>query len=649
MVLAAESGAPSVTIGVDVGGTFTDIARWDGDRLTTAKLPSTADQSVAVGGGARRVGDANVDVLLLHGTTVATNALLERRGARTVLVTNRGFEDLLEIGRQDRPSLYDPMDDRPRPLVDRKDRFGWEPGADLTALHGLAPESIAIALLNSYADPAQESELASSIEALLPSVPVSISHRVSGEFREYERISTTVLNAYLRPVVSTYLSALAGSLAGIVDRVLVMRSSGGLSSIESAANLAASIVLSGPAAGVVAAAACGSAQGWARVISFDMGGTSTDVCRIEGGRPEVGPERSIGGVTCRLPSVAVHTIGAGGGSIAWSDPGGALRVGPHSAGADPGPACYGRGGTDPTVTDANLVAGRLGSEGALAGGILLDRSAALAALEKIGRELDLSPKSVASGILEVVDALMEQAIRRVSIEQGADPRQAPLLAFGGAGGLHASGLAQRLDMPAVLIPPHAGVFSALGLLLSPARHDLARTIVLPQGSPQLSGRIDEMRAEVVDAFHTGTGSVPDTVEMRADIRYPGQSHETQILLETGDTWDALAHRFHATHSARNGFSRPDQPVELVTLRAAAISRPVLEWSSVVAGVEDGEARLGERPGPDGGSIERWWRPALRSAAEIIGPAVIEEPESTTWIGEGERAVVLEDGTLEVTW
>ena len=654
MVPTADTGRLDVTIGVDVGGTFTDIARWDGTRLTTAKLPSTPDQSVAVAGGARLVGGSAVDPLLLHGTTVATNALLERRGARTILVTNRGFEDLIEIARQDRPSLYDPMDDRPRPLVERADRYGWEPGADLSALQrsirlSSGPESIAIALLNSFADPSQENELAAAIEASLPSVAISISHRVSGEFREYERISTTVLNAYLRPVVSTYLSALAGSLAGIVDRVLVMRSSGGLSSIESAADLAASIVLSGPAAGVVAAASCGSAHGWARVISFDMGGTSTDVCRIEGGRPEVGPERSIGGITCRLPSVAVHTIGAGGGSIGWSDPGGALRVGPHSAGADPGPACYGRGGSSPTVTDANLVAGRLGSEAGLAGGIILERSAALAALETIGSDLGLAPKSVASGILEVVDALMEQAIRKVSIEQGADPRQAPLLAFGGAGGLHASGLARRLDMPAVLVPPHAGVFSALGLLLSPARHDLARTIVLPQGSPQLSDRIEELRSEVVGVFRTGTGSAHDTLEVRADIRYPGQSHETQVPVEGGDSWETLAERFHAAHRAYNGFSRPDQPIELVTLRAAAISRPVMGWSSIPVDFEDGDARRGERTGPDGGSIERWWRPALRPAGEIIGPAVVEEPESTTWIGEGERAVVLEDGSLEITW
>jgi N-methylhydantoinase A len=638
-----------MTIGVDVGGTFTDVARWDGTRLTTNKLPSTPNQSEAVAVGARQVAGATVDPLLLHGTTVATNALLERRGARTVLLTNSGFEDLIEIARQDRPSLYDPMDDRPPPLVEREDRIGWEPGADPSGLDGSFPESIAIALLNSYDDPRLESDLASKVEGLLPSVPISVSHRVSGEFREYERISTTVLNAYLRPVVTAYLSALQGSLEGMVERVLVMKSSGGLSSIESAAELAASIVLSGPAAGVVAAAACGSAHGWARVISFDMGGTSTDVCRIEGGRPEVGSERSIGGVTCRLPSVAVHTIGAGGGSIGWPDPGGALRVGPHSAGADPGPAGYGRGGSKPTVTDANLVAGRLGSEGALAGGIVLDRAASLAALERVGSELGLEPKAVASGILEVVDALMEQAIRKVSIEQGADPRQAPLLAFGGAGGLHASGLARRLDMPAVLIPPHAGVFSALGLLLSPARHDLARTIVMQQGSSQLSGRIDELRSEVVNAFRNATGSAHERVEMMADARYPGQSHETQIPLDPDDTWEALAERFHETHRARNGFSRADQPIEIVTLRAAAISRPVIEWSSLPLGVEAGEARLGDRSRPDGGSIERWWRPVLRPGAEIVGPAVIEETESTTWIDGGERAVVLEDGTLEITW
>ena len=649
VVRDADPGVVDVTIGVDVGGTFTDVARWDGARLTTAKLPSTADQSVAVAGGARQVGGGAVDPLLLHGTTVATNALLERRGARTALLTNAGFEDLIEIARQDRPSLYDPMDDRPAPLVDRGDRWGWEPGTDLTALQQSSPESIAVALLNSFLDPAPESELAANLAALLPLTPISVSHRVSGEFREYERISTTVLNAYLRPVVSTYLSALAGSLAGIVERVLVMRSSGGLSSIESAADLAASIVLSGPAAGVVAAAACGTANGWARVISFDMGGTSTDVCRIEGGRPEVGPERSIGGITCRLPSVAVHTIGAGGGSIGWSDPGGALRVGPQSAGADPGPACYGRGGVNPTVTDANVVAGRLGSEGVLAGGIVLDRPSAMASLANVGHELGLAPKTVASGILEVVDALMEQAIRKVSIEQGADPRQAPLLAFGGAGGLHASGLARRLDMPAVLIPPHAGVFSALGLLLSPARHDVARTVVLQQGSPELGGRIDEMRSEVMRAFSIGTGSAHDRVEMRADLRYPGQSHETQISLESGDTWETLAERFHATHRVLNGFSRPEQPVELVTLRVAAVSRPAIEWSSLTTEIVEGEARLGDRSGPDGGSIERWWRPALRTGDEIVGQAVIEEPESTTWIGDGERAVVLGDGTIEITW
>jgi N-methylhydantoinase A len=638
-----------VTIGVDVGGTFTDIVRWDGSRLTTAKLPSTPDQSVAVAAGARQVGGYGADPLLVHGTTVATNALLERRGARTVLVTNEGFEDLIEIARQDRPSLYDPMDDRPLALVERRDRYGWEPGLDLSALQGSSPESIAVALLNSFADPAREDALASLVGAMIPSVPVSVSHMVSGEFREFERISTTVLNAYLRPVVSTYLMALSGALAGIVDRVLVMRSSVGFSSVQSAAELAASIILSGPAAGVVAAAACGSANGWTQVISFDMGGTSTDVCRIEGGRPEVGPERSIAGITCRLPSLAVHTIGAGGGSIGWSDPGGALRVGPESAGADPGPASYGRGGNRPTVTDANLVAGRLGSESTLAGGIELSRPAARSALESIGVGLGLTAQTVASGMLEVVDALMEQAIRKVSIEQGADPRQAPLLAFGGAGGLHASGLARRLDMPAVLIPPHAGVFSALGLLLSPARHDVARTIVMQQGSTELSRRIDAVRSEVRAAFREGMGFAHDRVEVRADLRYPGQSHETQIPIEIDDTWETIAERFHAAHHVRNGFARPDQPIELVTLRAAAVSRPVVDWSSLPFETAEGEPRLGERPDSGGRSIGRWWRPFLRPETEIAGPAAIEEPESTCWIGEGERALVLGDGTLEITW
>ena len=643
-----------MTIGVDVGGTFTDVARWDGSRLTTAKLPSTPNQSVAVADGARQVRGPTTDPLLLHGTTVATNALLERRGAHTVLLTNEGFEDLIEIARQDRPSLYDPLDDRPRALVERGDRYGCGVGSDVArsavaALSRSSPESIAIALLDSFADPAPEDELASLVEAMFPSIPVSVSHRISGEFREFERISTTVLNAYLRPAVSTYLTALSGALAGVVDQVLVMRSSGGLSSIQSAAELAASIVLSGPAAGVVAAASCGSANGWARVISFDMGGTSTDVCRIEGGRPEVGPERSIGGITCRLPSLAIHTIGAGGGSIGWSDPGGALRVGPASAGADPGPASYGRGGTRPTVTDANLAVGRLGAEGMLAGGIQLNRAAALSALECIGFELGLAARSVAAGMLEVVDALMEQAIRKVSIEQGADPRQAPLLAFGGAGGLHASGLARRLDMPAVLVPPHAGVFSALGLLLSPARHDVARTIVMQEGSAELGRRLEEVRSEVIDAFRAGTGAAHDGVEMFADVRYPGQSHETQIPVDIDDTWETMAERFHATHRIRNGFARPEQPIELVTLRAAAVSHPAVEWTSLAFEIAGGEPLLGERSDSEGRSIKRWWRPFLPPGREIVGPAVIEEPESTTWIGQGERAVVLEDGTLEVTW
>jgi N-methylhydantoinase A len=638
-----------MTVGVDVGGTFTDVARWDGRRLITAKVPSTPDQSLAVARGADMVSDSG-DPVLLHGTTVATNALLERKGARTLLITDAGFEDLIEIARQDRPSLYDSMADRPAPLVDRDDRLGWAPGSDLNALlSGRSPESVAIALLDSFRDGKFEDLIAGQVEAILPSVPVSLSHVVSGEFREYERVATTVLNAYLQPPVAVYLNSLRERTGARWERVLVMRSSGGLIPAEAAAELAASIVLSGPAAGVVAAAACGTAHGWSRVISFDMGGTSTDVCRIEDGAPEVASERSVAGIACRMPSIAVHTIGAGGGSIGWADRGGALRVGPHSSGAWPGPAGYGRGGTQATVTDAHLVAGRLGSERSLAGEVALSVDAAGRAVGGLGQTLGLGHLVAAAGLLEVVDALMERAIRQVTIEQGADPRQAPLVAFGGAGGLHASSLARRLDMPAVIIPRHSGVFSALGLLLSPARYDLARTVVLEEGDASVAKHITNLADQVRGAFVVAMGPPPERIVLRADMRYRGQSHETTVPLKAGEGWSVLTRRFHKAHQRINGFSFPGEPVELVTLRATATTAPQLTWDSIPFSPPEGEARLPDRLLPDGTLASRLWRPALGPGAEVRGPASIEEPDATAWLQAGDRALVLDDGTLEVTW
>ncbi|MGQ0849406.1 MAG: hydantoinase/oxoprolinase family protein [Actinomycetota bacterium] len=634
-------------VGVDVGGTFTDLVGWDGARLATAKVPTTLDQGEGIGLGLGSLSGGAAVQLLLHGTTVATNALLERKGAKTALITDAGFEDLVEIARQDRPSLYDPFADRPAALVEREDRWGVDDELELL-LSERGPEAVAVALLNSYRDGAAELAIGERVRTILPRVSLSLSHLVSGEFREYERTATTVLNAYLQPPVARYLDALEGRTAGVVERLLVMQSNGGLTSTRGASDLAASILLSGPAGGVMAAAACGAAHGWEQLISLDMGGTSTDVGRIEAGRPAMGSERSVGGMTCRMPSIAIHTIGAGGGSVAWADSGGSLRVGPQSAGAHPGPASYGQGGSRPTVTDANLVAGRLGVERPLAGGIRLDVSRGREAIARLGDELGMDVGRTAMGILEVANALMERAVRKVSIEQGADPRRSPLLAFGGAGALHATSLARRLDMPAVLIPPHCGVFSALGLLLSPTRTDVSRTVFTEEGDP-LIARIALVLDEASKAFRQAVGENPERTECRLDMRYRGQSHETTVEFREGDGWPSLIERFHQAHLQANGFSRPGEVTEIVTIRAAALRPPVVSWSSIPWRFEESSAEIGERGLVDGDRVRRWWRPALRPADEVIGPAVIEEEEAATLVGTGERAQVLEDGSIEVTW
>jgi N-methylhydantoinase A len=646
---------------VDVGGTFTDVVAWDGTGLVTGKVPTTPDQSVGVIEGVERF--ATGGTRLIHGTTAATNAVLQRSGARTALVTDAQFEDLIEIGRQDRPSLYDLAISRPEPLVPSSLRFGVPGRAsagnsdapNTKALDDLCegvaagdPEAIAVSLLFSFAHPEREAVVARALAERLPGVPVSLSSDVVAEFREFERTSTTVLNAYLVPVVATYLERLAGAAtsAGVEGSPSVIRSSGGLISLAEAAALPASILLSGPAGGAVAAAALGRALGKATVVSFDMGGTSTDVCRIEDGRPEVGYERSIDGLPCRMPSVAIHTAGAGGGSLAWVDEGGALRVGPQSAGAIPGPASYGRGGTGATVTDADLVLGRIGTEARLGGSLALDRSAAEAALERIGALVGLDGSATASGVVTVVESHMERAIRRVSVEEGSDPRRAVLVAFGGAGGLHATALARRLDMAAVVVPAHAGVFSALGMLLAPPRADTARSVFLEPGA--------DLDAPVREIEEEARRLLPEarSIQVVMDVRYRGQSHETSVSYRPGEGWSELAARFHEAHLRRNGFARPGDPIELVTVRAEAVGAPALTWEEVPFASEEGVARRVSRPVlAEGGEVEAtvWWRPCLAPGAEIVGPAVVEEPEATTWIGPGERLVVHDSGALEVSW
>ena len=665
---AAGKQAPN-TLGVDVGGTFTDVAMWDGAAMTVGKVPSTPrDQSEGVMAGARgtvrEVGRAD----LLHGTTVATNALLERRGARTLLVTDAGFESLIEIARQDRPSLYDPFADRSEPLADDGMRLGvtvpasgrdgeLDAVADLvaSAARDRGAEAVAVCLMYSYADPAVERALSGRLRQVVD-VPVSASAEVVAEFREYERFSTAVLNAFLSPEVSRYMGSLAARAgrSGFIDEISVMRSSGGLVPLDHASAFPASILLSGPAGGVVAAAALGEMMGCRTLISFDMGGTSTDVCRVRSGRPEVTYNREIAGHACLMPSVAVHTVGAGGGSVAWADRGGALRVGPRSAGADPGPACYGRGGGEPTVTDANLVLGRLDPSTKLAGAMALRSDLAQTAFERLGSELSLDPVEAALGVVAVVESHMTHAVRAVSVEQGTDPRDAALMAFGGAGGLHATALARSLDMDGVIVPPYAGVFSAFGLLLSPPRADGAQTVNVTgadRGRLPLAAR--DLLAATRRRIEADSGRAAATAASIVDMRYLGQAHETSVPYTEGESWEVLCERFHRLHAERNGFARPTDPVEAVTVRAEAVGEAALRWADLPAfEPEAGEPGRGSRPvmGPSGISeAQVWWRPALPVGAEVVGPAIIAEGESTTYLAAGERATVHETGALRIEW
>ena len=593
-----QTATPITRVGADTGGTFTDLVGEDGSITKVLSTPDDPGRAVREGLDGLGAGSPR---LLAHGTTVATNALLERRGAVVTLITNEGFGDLIEIARQDRPSLYDPDVDRPAPLVDRDHRLevrgrldhrGRELiPLDLSTLGDIPAdtEAVAVCLLHADVDPVHEQTVAGEIRSR--GFDVTCSHEVSPEFREYERTVTTVANAYLRPACREYLR----NLSGLADEVLVMTSAGGLTEVGEASELPVSLLLSGPAGGVRAAAAIAAANGHPDAISFDMGGTSTDVCLIRGGLPEPAAGREVGGFPIRMPSFDIHTIGAGGGSVAAIDAGGALTVGPRSAGAVPGPACYGRGGTLPTVTDANLVAGRIPADVEFPSLGRLDLAAATDALGRAG--------VTAEGVLAVVDVNMEAALRAVSVERGVDPRGLALVAFGGAGPLHACALADALDMPAVIIPARAGVLSAVGLLCAPPQRDLVRSWVGDPGGPELGAAREELAATAL-ARLGGEGRV----ETLLDCRYGGQSHEITV---------GSLEEFHRQHEMRNGYSRPDWPVEVVAIRARAHRRSPL--------------RPDELPATDrrGGT----------------GPTVISEPDCTIWVPRRWRARPGEAGAL----
>ncbi|HEX3040486.1 MAG TPA: hydantoinase/oxoprolinase family protein [Solirubrobacterales bacterium] len=652
-------------LGVDVGGTFTDAVLLDGGAVHTAKVPTTPrEESLgvmrAVEAVLERAGAEAADVeIFAHGMTVGTNALLEERGARTALVATRGFADLLEIGRQDRPQLYRLCTPKPAPLVERALRFEArervgpdgvvEPLAAeeserlAAAIEASGAEAVAICLLFSYLDPGHEQRLAEHLRRRLPGVHVSVSHEVLPRFREYERCSTTVIDAYLTPLLGRYLGELGGAAeeAGL-PQPLVMRSSGGVAPAEEASRAGAWSVLSGPAGGAVGAGLLAQLSGDGDALGFDMGGTSCDVCVVEGGEVRRTDSREIDGRPIQLPMVDVHTVGAGGGSIGWRDPGGALRVGPRSAGADPGPACYGRGGSEPTVTDANLLLGNLAGDSQLAGGVELDSVAAERAIGGLASSLDLDPLETAAGILRVANQEMVRALRVVTVERGVDPRGFALLPFGGAGPMHAAAIAAELGIETILCPRAGGVLSALGLCASERRRDTARTVML-SGDDLSAERIAAEVAAMVAETGAGLGEEAEA-RVTYKLRYAGQAFELPVEGPVDPEPAELVEGFERAHEERYGHRDPAGEVVLVDVELALVvpgpaPRPV-------AAAEDAVESGSRRVFFDGEWAETAvlrGEPAAGSEAE--GPVVFELPEATFVVPPGWATAVDEHGTI----
>ncbi len=641
-------GTPVVRIGVDTGGTFTDVVRFGPDGVVVHKVRSTpGDPSRAIVDGIAEVAAIGSGLDVVHGSTVATNAVLERRGARVALVVTAGFEDVVRIGRQTRRSLYDLQQEAPRPLVEPGLTFGCrerlaadgdplialedsEVARIVEAVRASGANAAAVCLLHAFRSPIHEERLGDAIAAA--GIPVSVSSRVLREYREYERWSTTVANAYVTPLMASYLDALERRLAG--DRLTVMQSNGGAVSAGTASAAAVRTILSGPAGGAVGARAVAEAAGQPRVIGFDMGGTSTDVCLIDGAIPTTS-ETVVGDVPVRLPVIDIHSVGAGGGSIVHVDSGGALRVGPRSAGAVPGPVCYGTG-TELTVTDANLLLGRLDPDQFLGGRMVLDVERARDAARGLARRVGLDEAALVEGVVRLANASMERAIRAVSVQRGVDPREFALLAFGGAGGMHACAIAETLDIATVLVPRHAGVLSALGMLLADVVRDYALTI-LRRGDAVGVDELDAWFAPLVEqaAADLGREGFPPArthIERRLDVRYAGQSYELAVPMAA----DFRA-EFDRRHARIYGYANPRRPIEVVTLRVVAAGRtdkpalPRREATPTAAVPYDvRDARFGGALVPT--RFFRWSELTPGAAGE--GPAVISGGEATAVVSPG---------------
>lgn len=646
-------------MGIDVGGTFTDFVLLDGDGLAVHKTPTTPDdQSRAIVDGLAALGVTQAEIV--HGMTVATNALLERRGAATALITTAGFADVLVIGRQNRPHLYRLSQTRPAPLVaddwrleapERLDADGsvLEP-LDEAAVAALGErlaasdiESLALSLLFAFRNPIHEQRAAAILQAHCPDLPISLSSAILPEYREYERTAATVINAYVQPLVGRYLARLAHALRR--SQVRILQSNGGAIGLDQAAEQPVRLLLSGPAGGVVGAFAVArqALRGTApQLITLDMGGTSTDVALCPGVIPTT-PESTITDLPLRLPVIDIHTVGAGGGSIAEVDAGGGLRVGPRSAGAVPGPVCYGRGGTEPTVTDANLVLGRLHPQGFLGGQgeVRLDPDAAHAVMARLGDRLGLSPHAAALGVVRIANATMERALRRVSVERGHDPRGFILLPFGGAGPLHGCDLAAALGIRRILIPPIPGVLSAYGMLVADVAYDLSQTVLAPAAAyladpAPLVEIYTSLADRVADVLAQEGIAAPQTAAA-LDLRYQGQSYELTLPLALPITPGAVGDAvdgFHHAHAQRYGYAMPDEPVEAVTLRVrgyAPGAQPNLPTYPTV-GLDASAAQVGERViwfSPDGPlTAPIYDRSRLAAGNRFDGPALVLQYDTT---------------------
>jgi len=668
-------------VGVDSGGTFTDVCLFEAatGRVEVWKVSSTPDdpsRAIAQGveEGMGRIGRAPSEVAYFgHGTTVATNALIQHRGVRTGLITTDGFRDLLEIGRQKRPDLYDLQVDKPPVLVARDLRLEVperihhdgrvETALDeqavreaARALKAAGVKAVAICFLYAFVRPEHEAAARRILAEEFPEAFATTSHEIAPEFREFERLSTAVVNAYLGPVMQGYIRRLAERLAalGITATPHLTQSNGGVIGFDAAATMPVRMVLSGPSTGVVGAQAIGKLAGFADLITFDMGGTSTDVALLQGGEPRLAGENIVHGYPIKAPMLDIHTVGAGGGSIAHVDSGGLLKVGPRSAGADPGPVCYGRGNTEPTVTDANVVLGNLHPTHLLGGRMPIRRDLALAAIEALAQQLGMEPMATAQGILSVVTANMAKAIRVISVQRGHDPRDYTLIAFGGAGPLHAARLAKELEIRRVLVPRNPGILCAMGLLLTDLRADFATTRLTPLGADALApmrAAFAALEAQAERWFEQeGIPEAERRLNRTVDMRYAGQNYELPIALPAGEfsagTIAALAEGFAGAHQRMYGFVAEEEPVQLVTFRieATGLVRKAEFRAKPLAGADASAAREGQREVwlPEAGglvTVPVYARDRLAPGNRIAGPAVVEQMDSTTVVLPGSAARV----------